>query len=136
MLFLNKLLIKVLFFFIFYQKINSDLLIKSFNSKFWLTTCLADGCSLQLGSCMSCFGETNCKRCITSLKPECGQCAEDIYNRNDLETVAGNQYLFCDSMDFFQRQICHLFCRGQFAQTGNCIRISNLPICECVFDTM
>ncbi|RMZ96870.1 WD40 repeat-containing, partial [Brachionus plicatilis] len=53
----------------------------------------------------------------------------------DLETINGNQYLICDSGDPIQSKVCHLYCRGQFAESGKCVRENNLPICKCSSET-
>ncbi|CAF0765523.1 unnamed protein product [Brachionus calyciflorus] len=104
------------------------------NSKYWLTSCSLTGCSITLNACLNCFGERGCTSCVTSIRPECDQCISDIYNKNDLETYEGVQYFICDSLDSFQEKICHIYCRGQYKQTGKCTRYQNLPICQCTND--
>lgn len=103
--------------------------------KNWLFTCTSTECSAALSICSNCLGERQCKSCITNYKAECSVCAEDIFNKNDLESIGGNDYLMCDSSDQFHGKICHLFCRGQYYQTGQCTRLINLPICQCTTDT-
>ncbi|RNA23189.1 WD-40 repeat [Brachionus plicatilis] len=104
------------------------------NSRYWLISCTLSGCSLAFNSCMNCFGERGCKSCISLSKPECAECADDIFNKDDLEIINGNEYLICDSQDPIQSRVCHFYCRGQFAQSGQCIRENNLPICKCFSD--
>ncbi|CAF0727637.1 unnamed protein product [Brachionus calyciflorus] len=104
---------------------------KLIQSKFWLTSCSFSGCYITFNSCLNCFGERNCKNCITSIKPECSVCADDIYNKNDLEEIGGNQYFICDSLDNFQVKACQLYCRGQYFQSGQCLRVQNVPVCQC-----
>ncbi|RNA20441.1 hypothetical protein BpHYR1_053961 [Brachionus plicatilis] len=101
------------------------------NSRYWLISCTLSGCSFAFSSCMNCYGERGCKSCIALSKPECAVCADDIFNKEDLETINGNQYLICDSQDPIQSKVCHLYCRGQFSQSGNCVRENNFPICKC-----
>ncbi|RNA28920.1 hypothetical protein BpHYR1_004450, partial [Brachionus plicatilis] len=105
------------------------------NSRYWLISCTLSGCSFAFSSCMNCYGERGCKSCIALSKPECAVCADDIFNKEDLETINGNQYLICDSGDPIQSKVCHLYCRGQFAESGNCVRENNLPICKCSSET-
>lgn len=100
-------------------------------SKYWLVSCTLDSCSFAFNSCMNCFGVLGCKSCITLNKPECSVCVDDIYNKDDLETINGNQYLLCDSLDPMQSAVCHLYCRGQYAQSGQCTVENGLPICKC-----
>ncbi|RNA35749.1 hypothetical protein BpHYR1_036409, partial [Brachionus plicatilis] len=101
------------------------------NSRYWLISCTLSGCSFAFSSCMNCYGERGCKSCISLSKPECSICADDIYNKDDLETIDGNEYLICDPGDPIQSKVCHLYCRGQYAQSGQCVRVNNLPICKC-----
>lgn len=101
------------------------------DSKFWLISCKLNGCSFAFASCMNCFGERSCKTCITLSKPECSACADDIYNKDDLETIGDNKYFICDSSDPIQSVVCHLYCRGQFKQSGQCGIENNLPVCLC-----
>ncbi|RNA35750.1 WD-40 repeat-containing [Brachionus plicatilis] len=101
------------------------------NSRYWLISCTLSGCSFAFSSCMNCYGERGCKSCISLSKPECSVCADDIYNKDDLETIDGNEYLICDPGDPIQSKVCHLYCRGQYAQSGQCVRVNNLPICKC-----
>ncbi|CAF1066208.1 unnamed protein product [Brachionus calyciflorus] len=60
---------------------------------------------------MNFFGERSCKTCISFSKPECS--------------------VFCDPLDPIQSKVCHLFFRGQFTQSGQCVRENNLPVCKC-----
>ncbi|RNA20443.1 hypothetical protein BpHYR1_053963, partial [Brachionus plicatilis] len=101
----------------------------------WLISCTLSGCSFAFSSCMNCYGERGCKSCIALSKPECAVCADDIFNKEDLETINGNQYMICDSQDPIQSKVCHLYCRGQFSQSGKCVRENNLPICKCSFES-
>ncbi|RMZ99010.1 hypothetical protein BpHYR1_021583, partial [Brachionus plicatilis] len=65
----------------------------------------------------------------------CSICADDIYNKDDLETIDGNEYLICDPGDPIQSKVFHLYCRGQYAQSGQCVRVNHLPICKCYSDS-
>lgn len=107
----------------------------SIQVKFWIATCTLNECSTALNTCINCFGERNCKSCITSAKADCSTCANDIYNKDELENIGGNQYLICDNSDPIQQKVCHLFCRGQYLQTGFCVRIQNIPVCQCMTDS-
>ncbi|RNA20090.1 hypothetical protein BpHYR1_014898 [Brachionus plicatilis] len=77
---------------------------------------------------MSCFGKRGRKSCKALSKSECAVYAADIFNKDDLETINGNNYLICDSLDQIQSKVCHLYCRGQYAQSGECVRENNIPI--------
>lgn len=98
--------------------------------KHYISTCSTNNCEGTLNACSNCFGENQCKSCI-STTTGCSSCANDIFKREDLEDLGGTQYLICDSSDSLQTKVCHLFCRGQYKQTGNCVRYNNLPVCEC-----
>ncbi|RNA06506.1 hypothetical protein BpHYR1_054191 [Brachionus plicatilis] len=123
-MFKGVLLISTLFFV-------STLETWNIQPKFWLTSCSLSGCSLTLNACHHCYGEKNCKSCITSIKPECSKCVDDIFNQSDLQNVEDNKYLLCDASDSFQVTVCHFHCRGKYYQTGNCIRLNNIPVCQC-----
>ena len=101
------------------------------DSKYWLYTCNSVECSLAFSSCLNCFGEQGCKTCISVSKPGCSVCAEDIFNKNHLEPVNENKYLVCDPSDPFQLKVCHFYCRGQYEETGQCMRMGNKPVCIC-----
>lgn len=101
------------------------------NSKYWLISCSLNDCSFAFNSCMNCFGEQDCKICITLSQPECSLCADDIFNKDDMESLNGNNYLICDSFDPIQEKVCHIYCRGKYKQYGQCVRENNFPICKC-----
>ncbi|RNA06504.1 NACHT and WD domain [Brachionus plicatilis] len=122
----------VLFIVLFASQSQSA---KIINPKFWLTTCPLSGCTLTFNACLGCYGERNCKSCITSIKPECATCADDIFAEDGLETINENKYLLCDANDSFQVTVCHFHCRGRYYQTGKCTRLLNFPICECLSTT-
>ena len=105
------------------------------NTKSWLFTCAINSCSPFLNLCFNCFGERQCKTCITNIKSDCELCANDIYDKNNLEYIGGKEYLICDSTEPLHTKVCHLFCRGQFSQTGFCSKVQNVPVCICSSDT-
>ncbi|CAF1039001.1 unnamed protein product, partial [Brachionus calyciflorus] len=105
------------------------------NSKYWLLSCNLSGCSFAFSTCMTCLGESGCKACISLSKPGCSTCADDIFKKDDLETIDGNKYLLCDPLDPIQSTVCHIYCRGQYAQIGQCVRENNSPICKCFSET-
>ena len=82
------------------------------------------------------MGEASCKTCITNSLPACSNCANDIYNKDDLETIGGIQYMLCDISSQFQQKVCHLFCRRQNHQTGQCVKIQQILVCECTSDSI
>ncbi|CAF1013692.1 unnamed protein product [Brachionus calyciflorus] len=105
--------------------------IKTLETKYWLSSCTLYGCEIAINECSNCFGETNCKRCITNIKQYCSFCAEDIFDKEILETIGNEKYFLCDNTDPFQRKICHIYCRGKLINFGDCKRIENIPACEC-----
>ena len=129
---MNRL--KVFILFVLFCYINKTSCSK-LTLKHWLYSCSSVECSTALNICSNCYGEINCKTCITNYRAECSVCAHDIFNKNDLETINGNDYLICDSSFSYHGKICNIFCRGQYFQTGQCIRILNIPVCECKPDT-
>ncbi|CAF0716253.1 unnamed protein product [Brachionus calyciflorus] len=111
----------VIFLFLVLNQLNA----------YWLGTCIKANCEDALKLCNGCYGEHGCKSCVSSLNLECIECVNDIYNKNDLDIIGSAAYMICDSQDSLQVNACHLFCRGQYIKTGNCIDNQNIPICQC-----
>lgn len=106
------------------------------NSKYWLITCGYSGCMFAFNFCFTCLGENNCKECLSSINQICSSCADDIFKQDFMEVIDGVNYLICDPMDLVQTKVCHLFCRGQFKTTGQCVRVNNLPVCQCSSESL
>jgi hypothetical protein len=115
------------------QHIESSSMTENVLAKYWLTSCSQNGCNLILNSCMICLGQTSCRNCISTLKPECSTCANDIFDPRFLESVPGllEPKLICDPVDQFQRQVCTIYCRGKFFNSGNCQYYGAIPVCNC-----
>ena len=120
---LVKILSAFLLIFLNFKKIETS------NFKFWLVTC--PNCLTALNPCMNCYGETSCKRCITSVQPSCSKCGDDIFDENNLESIGNQKYFLCDLSDEFQVKACHIYCRGNYEDLGTCVRIGNIPACQC-----
>ena len=118
--------------FLFVSQIESNSLI---SQKYWYLTCSSSECTTAINSCLNCLGERMCKACITNANPECSTCANDIFNKEDLETIEGENYFICESSDPIQAKICHFYCRGQYSQFGQCVIQQNLPVCQCISAT-
>lgn len=119
-----------LFFLIFLSvyQINTTSL---YVAKHWLNSCAHNDCSKAINSCLNCNGEFDCISCVTNFRQECSQCAQEIFNVDDLESINGINYLLCDKSDPFQDKICHIYCRGISRLTGQCTRVQNIPVCQC-----
>ena len=76
-----------------------------------------------------------CRTCVTAQSPSCSTCVDDIFNKDDLETVNGQQYLLCDVNDPYQAKVCQFYCRAQLATFGQCAMLHNMPLCQCNFPT-
>lgn len=97
-------------------------------AKHWLVSCLS--CSTHFKYCFNCYGVSQCTECLTSIRPECSFCINDIY-QDKLETIAGKKYLICDKSNVLHAKICHLYCRGMYYETGVCQKFKNKPVCRC-----
>ena len=117
-----------IFICLFTSLVKSNNLI---NSRYWYFSCSSPECTTAINSCLNCLGERMCKACITNTNPNCSTCANDIFNKEDLETIDGNSYFICESSDPFQSKVCHFYCRGQYSQYGQCETDQNLPVCKC-----
>lgn len=124
-------MLKVIFYLYFFIFLSISESSNESYSKYWLISCSQSDCSFAFGSCLNCFGEQDCKTCITLSKPECSLCADDIFNDDDMESVNGNKYLICDSFDPIQQKACQIYCRGKYQKSGQCVRENNFPICKC-----
>lgn len=120
-------LINLLAFAFLFAQIESSLV----HPRYWFSTCSSTECTTALNFCLNCVGERMCKSCVTTHSPSCATCVDDIFNKDDLETVNGQQYLFCDISDPFQSKVCHFYCRGQLALSGQCTMLFNMPLCQC-----
>ncbi|RNA27273.1 hypothetical protein BpHYR1_018628 [Brachionus plicatilis] len=98
-------------------------------NKHWLVSCLS--CSSHFNFCFNCYGIPQCTECLTSIRPECSYCINDIYQDDKLEIIDGKKYLICDKSRGFHSKACHLFCRGMYYVTGTCQRFKNKPVCRC-----
>ena len=116
------------FILLFFPLVNSSNLI---SSKYWYFTCSSNECTTAINSCLNCLGERMCKACITNTNPNCATCANDIFNKEDLENIDGIPYFVCENSDPFQSKVCHFYCRGQYSQFGQCEINQNLPYCQC-----
>ena len=80
-------------------------------SKIEQISCLSNNCSNALIFCKFFYGERQCFQCIKNFKQECSECADDIFDINNLK---------CVETDPNQAIICHIYCRGKLRQTGFC----------------
>ena len=100
-------------------------------TKHWATTCTTSTCSLALNTCMNCYGEAQCRHCIKMYNSDCELCANDIFNKTNLHSIYGTQYMLCLSNDLSQSKVCHIFCRGSYKVSGMCSHTENLNVCQC-----
>ena len=104
--------------------------------KYWYMSCSSPECMTSISSCMNCAGERMCKSCVTNSNPDCTTCVNDIFSKEGLEDVNNEQYFICENSDPFQSKVCHFYCRGKYAVSGQCIRFQNLPVCNCSYDSV
>ena len=116
------------FILLFIPFVKPDNLI---SSRYWYSSCSSSECTTAINSCLNCLSERMCKACITNTIPNCSTCANDIFNKEDLEIINGVSYFVCESSDPFQSKVCHFYCRGQLFQFGQCEIQQNLPVCKC-----
>ncbi|CAF0891265.1 unnamed protein product [Brachionus calyciflorus] len=116
---------------LFASQIESNLINES---KLWSITCGSDTCSQSLSVCLYCYGERQCRQCLFNFNQECSACADDIFDKNNLENINGKDYLLCDSSDPLQVKICHIHCRSRNIAYGVCTKVQNIPVCECTAD--
>ncbi|CAF0913087.1 unnamed protein product [Brachionus calyciflorus] len=117
---------------LFASQIESNLINES---KLWSITCGSDTCSQSLSVCLFCYGERQCRQCLFNFNQECSACADDIFDKNNLENINGKDYLLCDSSDPLQVKICHIHCRSRNIAYGVCTKVQNIPVCECTADS-
>ncbi|CAF1039019.1 unnamed protein product [Brachionus calyciflorus] len=124
-------MLKAKFFILFVTIFSITEALSVTNSKYWLLSCNLSGCSFAFSTCMTCLGESGCKTCITLSKPDCSTCADDIFKKEYMVPIFGKEYLVCDPSDPIQSKVCHIYCRGQFAQIGQCERLDDYLVCKC-----
>ncbi|CAF0779022.1 unnamed protein product [Brachionus calyciflorus] len=117
----------LLIFFNYFHKAKFATL----DEKYWQISCNLNGCAQPLNTCLNCIGEQDCIKCISNSKPECSTCANEIFNKDDLEEINENKYLLCESSDIIHNKVCLIYCRGNFFRNGQCLRFQNFPVCQC-----
>ncbi|CAF1079029.1 unnamed protein product [Brachionus calyciflorus] len=95
--------------------------------------CASESCSKSLDICKFCYGERQCRQCITNFDSQCSQCVDFIYDKNNLLSINNDKYLLCDASDPLQTKICNIYCRGQNVGQSSCGLIDNVQVCKCYF---
>ena len=99
--------------------------------KIYLTTCSSSTCTDALTKCAFCFGETQCKKCISDFNEECVLCASEVFSEPSF-TIGGTVYpMICDSTQALQVSVCNIRCRSEWFTNGNCVKVENAPVCQC-----
>lgn len=115
-------------------QINFLTSISLIQKRHWISSCSSLSCTSTFAQCMNCSGQQDCKSCLMSTYPECNNCINDIF-KVEIEFINGLDYLICDPQESYHQHICHFHCRGQFKETGKCVRQANIPLCQCSAST-
>ena len=107
--------------------LNSEII-----SKNWINNCDIATCKIAIGQCAgNCYGYAECKNCLINRDEICSTCADDIFDPQSMLSINGNNYLYCDQFDFFQNNVCKMYCFSNNRMRGECKKVQSVTGCIC-----